>query len=204
MRRLGYLLPLLLLAASPPALAQAKRVHLVLVPGAGGASPNDFLIRNIPALEARGFTTSVATSTWAATEAVRSAAAEGRKVVIVGMSAGAPTVAEAIAGGAPAAGAVFVSGILMPNPRRPSAQETLGDPRRLPPSLIVHNAYDECPLTSPEAARAFASWTRGKARLRMLSVAGPPAPPCGPMGAHAFVGNEGVAIAAIADFARSR
>lgn len=189
---------------SATAVAQPRATHLVLVPGAGGASPNDFLIRNQAAFESRGFSTSVATSAWSAAEAARAAAAEGKRVVIVGMSAGAPTAAEAAVSGSPVAGVVFVSGILMPNQRRASAQEALPDPRRLPPALVVHNAQDECPLTSPEAARDFVAWTRGKARLRMLNIPGPPAPPCGPMGAHAFTGNEGPAVAAIAAFAKGR
>jgi predicted esterase len=204
LRRISTAAFLLALLSAPAALAQPRGVHLVLIPGAGGASPNDFLIRNRAALEGRGFSTSVATTAALAADAARSAAADGRKTVIVGMSAGAPAAAEAATAGAPVAGVVFVSGILMPNPRRPSAQEALPDPRRLPPALVVHNAQDECPLTSPEAARAFVAWTGGRARLRMLNVPGPPAPPCGPMGAHAFVGGEGVAVAAPAEFARSR
>ncbi len=203
MRRLGYLLPLLLLAASPPALAQAKRVHLVLVPGAAAPRPT---------------TSSSATPRrWrrvASPPASRPPPGPRRKPPAAPLRSeegrhrrherrGAyrrprPSPAARLRP-APSSSRASSCPIRAALRRRRHSAIRAGCRRASSSITLTTNAAD----LSGGGARVRLL-TRGKARLRMLSVAGPPAPPCGPMGAHAFVGNEGVAIAAIADFARSR
>jgi dienelactone hydrolase len=188
----------------PDVVAQNSRqvqTTLVLVPGAGGASPNDFLIRNKGNFEANGFSIVVALTAEDARSAAASAASQGSRVVLVGMSAGTPTVAEALASGAPVTRAVLVSGPLMPpGIRGRSVVGSLGTPAALPPTLVVHHRQDACPLTPPEGVAPFVSWSRGRARAAWVS--GNAGGPCGPISAHGYIGQDGAAIAAISRFAR--
>lgn len=191
------------------AFAQAPKgggTTLILVPGAGGASPADFLIRNRGSFAAYGLETVVALSAGEAASAAASARGQGRKAVLVGMSAGTPTVAEALAAGAPAAGAVFVSGPLMPpGIRGRSVAGALGSPARLPATLVVHHRRDACPLTPPQGVAQFVRWSGGKVRASWVDGGGGgDGRNCGPRSAHGYIGQDGPAVAAIASFARSR
>lgn len=207
--RLASWAPILacLLLASYGAQAQRRgAVTLVLVPGAGGPVPSDFLIRNIPSFQAAGFATVVATSAGEAQSAVANAAAQGQRAVLVGMSAGTPTIAEAIAAGAPARGAIFVSGALMPpGIRGSSVVGALGSPRLLPPTLVVHHRRDGCNMTPPEGVAEFTRWSAGKARIAWVDGGPPPeGPPCRVMSPHGFLGQDIRPVSAITAFARSR
>jgi len=182
----------------------AAGTTLILIPGAGGASPNDFLIRNIAAFAAHGLQTKVATSAEEAVAAATAIRGSGGKALLVGMSAGTPTVAEAIAQGAPVAGAVFVSGTLMPGSAQRSVVAALGGPGKLPATLVVHHRKDQCPLTPPSSVSAFLGWSGGKARASWIDGGQAGGRPCGPMSAHGFIGQDQAAVAAIAGFARSR
>lgn len=188
-------------AATNPVPAIAAPV-LVLIPGIAGASPNDFLIRNRRAMEARGFETSVATTAGEASRQVRSLSKQGKQVVVVGMSAGTRKAAQVIASGAPAIAVIFVSGSMMPGPGREGVSEILGSPGLLPPTLLVHNSYDQCPGTPPDGARSFVSWSGGRASLKMISGSGPQRQPCGPRSPHGYVGHDSEAVSAILSFAR--
>ena len=204
---LGACLVVSILLAAPAADAQRRSpVTLVLVPGAGGPVPNDFLIRNIPAFQASGLETVVATSAGEAAAAASGAVAQGRKAVLVGMSAGTPTVAEAIAAGAPASGAIFVSGALMPpGIRGSSVVGALGSPARLPPTLVVHHRRDGCMMTPPEGVPEFSRWAGGRARVAWVDGGPPPeSPPCTVMTPHGFLDQDRRPVAAIASFARAR
>jgi hypothetical protein len=186
--------------APPPAFAQGAT--MILVPGAGGASPRDFLIRNQSGLAAAGATLVVALSSGEIVAAARRAKASGGRVSIVGMSAGAPKVGQALAQGAPADRVVIVSGILMPNGMRPSMAQAMRSPARLPPTLIVHNRMDDCPLTSPQSVPAFVNWAGGRAQVAWIESGGGPGQPCGPLSAHGHFGADGQAVSAITSFAR--
>ncbi len=186
--------------AAPNALAQAST--MILVPGAGGASPRDFLIRNQSGLAASGANLVVALSAGEIVAAARRARAAGGRVSIVGMSAGAPKVGQALAQGAPADRVVIVSGILMPNGMRPSMAQAMRTPSRLPPTLIVHNRMDECPLTSPDSVPAFVRWSGGRAQVAWIEQGGGRGQPCGPLSAHGHFGVDGQAVSAITAFAR--
>lgn len=197
----------LYLSTPLPTAAQSPNpagVTVVLVPGAGGATPRDFLIRNQDAFAQYGLDTAVAVSAAEAASVATALHAQGRRVVLVGMSAGTPTVAEALALGAPAHKVVFVSGMLMPGYAQRSVVEALGGTARLPPTLVVHNRNDECRQTPPEAVPAFVRWSGGRARVRWIASAPGPGAPCRPMSAHGFFGNDSQAVAAIAGFARGR
>src|SRR6478736_5130134 len=101
----------MLLVSLAPAVAQTT---VILVPGAGGATPNDFLIRNTSSFATAGLQTTLAMSPGAISAAARSVRAAGGKPVVVAMSKGTQTAAQVIAQAAPLAGAVFVSGFMAP------------------------------------------------------------------------------------------
>ena len=79
----------------------------VLMPGSGGAVPNDFLARNEGRFRSAGIRTIMTTSPSSAAGAIAAETSQGRKIVIVGMSKGAIDVASALASGARPSGAVF-------------------------------------------------------------------------------------------------
>jgi hypothetical protein len=178
-----------------PAMAASVAI---LMPGSAGAVPQDFLVRNENQFQRAGIRVVVTTSPSEAVAAAEAEAARGRKAVIVGMSKGSVDVAEALAAGAPVAGAVFVSGI------HPRIMAALGTPARLPPTLLVHHRRDGCARTSPESARDLVRWAGSKARIRWINTSGPPAPNvCGPFDAHGFYRQDGPAVSAIIGFVRS-
>ena len=200
MNRMVMLLGCMLAAGvGSQATAQAQKTVAILLPGAGGAVPQDFLVRNKARFDGAGFDTVVTTSTSGAVAAANAAQQSGRKAVIVGMSRGAPQAASALASGAKVAGVVFVSGVYG------EVISNLGSPQVLPPTLVVHHRADQCPLTTPELAERFVRWARGKASIRWINTVGAPdGRPCAPFGAHGFFQQDGPAVAAIVSFIRSR
>ena len=100
LRRLPAVLCALTLACVGAAGSAAAANVAVLMPGSSGIVPGDFLVRNQARFEQAGIRTIMTTSPATAAETVAGEAAQGRKVVIVGMSKGSVDAAEAIAGGA--------------------------------------------------------------------------------------------------------
>ncbi len=197
-RILGALLGLLTISVVMVAPAQAQTLA-ILMPGAGGAVPGDFLMRNQARIEGAGIQTLVTTSSSQAASVSQAETAKGRKVVIVGMSLGATHVASALAAGAKVRGAVLVSGVYE------QAKANLGSPALLPTTLMIHHAADGCPMTSPDIARNFQQWAGGKATIRWINTRGGEDPrPCGPRGAHEFFMQDGPAVSAIVSFIKSR
>ena len=179
--------------------AQAQETVAILMPGAAGVAPGDFLMRNRARIEGAGIRTIVTTSFSEAASLSQAETAKGSKVVLVGMSRGALHVASALASGARVRGAVFVSG------NYDAVKSLLGSPAALPQSLVVHHRRDACKFTRPGAAPGFAAWSAGKASLRWIDTQGTPVPnECGPRGAHGFFQQDGPAISAIVGFIRSR
>jgi hypothetical protein len=186
-------------ALSPEAQAQKDSAFAVLLPGAGGAVPQDFLMRNRAAFTTAGIETSVATSAAQAVSQARAEQKKGRRVVLVGMSRGGLYLANALASGAPAVGAVFVSA----NYRNITA--VLGAPLALPSTLVVHHRNDACKFTLPSAVDPFIRWSGGKASVRWIDTRGQSASSvCGPLGAHGFYRQDGPAVSAIISFVRSK
>src|SRR6478672_3646814 len=126
MRRIFIVLTALVLAwPIHSGMAIAANVA-VLMPGSSGIVPGDFLVRNEARIKGAGIRTIVTTSSSTAAETVAAEAAQGHKVVIVGMSRGTVDAAVALAAGARPAGVVFVSGIYS------LVMATLGTPDKLP------------------------------------------------------------------------
>lgn len=117
------------------------------------------------------------------------------RVIVVAMSRGALKVAGTLP--AQPDGIVFASSMLN------DARGMIGDPSRLPPTLIIHHREDTCRLTLPESAVEFQQWTGGKARLVWIDGGSSTGNPCQARAHHGFVGREGQVVAAITSFAGS-
>lgn len=201
----------LIVAASasciPPAAAQPgrPRAALVLIPGAGGIHPLDFLVQSRPFFESAGLANEITTSASEASSLISDFQSRGYRVTLVGMSLGAVTAAQALAGGAKPDAVVFAAGGLLP-PGTPngSVAEALGDPSKLPRTLVLHHRQDECPMTPPGHVREFAAWSRGRARVTWITGGGGFGPPCRPDTPHTFTGRTDAAAAAIIAFATGR
>lgn len=189
--------------AQSTAMRQAGTI--ILIPGAGGIHPKDFLVITKELYEGAGFTVEITTSAWQAQSLVASHKAQGRSVTLVGMSLGGVTAAQAIVAGANPDKVVFAAAGLMP-PGTPngSVMQTIGDPQRLPRTLVLHHRGDECRMTPPDAVQPFVRWARGRANVRWIAGGGGPGFPCRPDSPHTFTGREREAAAAIISFARGR
>jgi len=97
-RRFAFACVIATMAFSNSVFAQGKTV--ILMPGAGGATPIDFLVRNQNRIGGAGVSVIVTTSSGEAASLSQAEAAKGRKVILVGMSRGTIDVANAIASGA--------------------------------------------------------------------------------------------------------
>ena len=209
MKRIGFAIATLVVLQGAPAQGQraVQPDALVLIPGAGGASPRDFLVLSQGLFEASGFVTEMTTSAAHAIALVAGYKARGQRVTLVGMSLGAATAARALAAGAQPDRVVFAAGGLLP-PGTPNGavRDLLGDPARLPRTLVLHHRDDACHLTPPGAVTEFIRWSRGRARAGWITggVAGGFAPPCRPGTPHTFAGREQAAAGAIMQFARGR
>lgn len=179
--------------------AKAQGAVAILLPGAGGPVPSDFLIRNQGSFSAAGIETAVATSPGEAVSLTAAQRQRGRSVVLVGMSRGASMAAAALASGAPASGVVFVSANL------DAVTSRLGAPSTLPPTLVVHHRADACGSTPPEGVGRFTRWAGGRASVQWINTTGTPARnPCGPFGAHGFFTQDAPAVSAVLSFVRSK
>lgn len=117
------------------------------------------------------------------------------RVIVVAMSRGALKVADTLS--ARPDGIVFASSIL------DGARGMIGDPGRLPPTLIIHHRQDSCRLTLPDSAVTFQQWAGGKARLIWIDGGSSTGDPCQARAYHGFIGREGQVVAAITSFAGS-
>jgi len=117
------------------------------------------------------------------------------RVIVVAMSRGALKVADTLS--ARPDGIVFASSML------DNAKSMIGDPSRLPPTLIIHHRQDTCRVTLPEAAEAFQQWAGGKARLVWIDGGSSTGDPCQARAYHGFIGREGQVVSAITSFAGS-
>jgi predicted esterase len=176
-----------------------KGTLAILMPGAGGATESDFLVRNKGRIGGAGVSVVVTTSSGQAASLSQSASDQGRKVFLVGMSRGSIDVANALAAGAKANGVVLVSGAY------DKVRASVGSPSRLPTTLVIHHRNDECHATPASAVAPFVAWSGGRASTQWIDNQGAAAPnPCGPRGAHGFFMQDGAAVSAINGFISSR
>ena len=170
----------------------------ILVPGAGGNVPEDFLIRNRKKFEEAGIQTIIATSPEAVVR-VSSKIESSVDVFIVGMSRGAIQAAMALNQNPPVKGVVFVSA----NYR--GIMKKIRVASHLPPTLAIHHELDKCSKTPVIYAPLFVKWAGGKATLKIICSKGVYSfKSCGPDGAHGFFGKDDEPIMAIIEFIQGR
>lgn len=204
--RLGFLISMLFCYGAFAQTAKAPSpAALVLIPGAGGAWPRDFLVLSTTYFEAAGLNTVMTTSAAEASRFVADLQSRGFRVTLVGMSLGAVTAAQAVASGSrPDRLVLAAGGLLPPGTPNGSVVGTLGNPSQLPQTLVLHHRDDACPMTSPSAVEDFVRWSRGRAKVVWVSGGGGFGPPCRPNTPHTFTGRENVAASAIVQFAKQR
>lgn len=175
------------------------RASAVLVPGKGGIDPNDPLLRNRAALNARGIATLTVPHGTRLGQAIDYMRQVKQPVALVGVSAGVFFAATGVGRGAKPDTLVLISGSLMAPGKLP-AQEALKTPTVLPPTLVMANRKDACDLTPVSATEPFVAWTGGRATLQWIGGAGSGRDPCGPNSAHGFAGADAEVVDGIAQF----
>lgn len=117
------------------------------------------------------------------------------RVVIVAMSRGSLKVPGLLS--TRPDGIVFASSML------DDVRSAIGDPSRLPPTLIVHHRQDSCRVTLAESVPAFQSWAGSRARTVWIDGGSSSGNPCQARAYHGFIGREGAVVSAITGFAGS-
>ena len=77
----------------------------------------------------------------------------------------------------------------------------VGDPSRMPPTLIVHHRRDTCRVTLAEDVEPFAAWAGKRARIVWIDGGTSTGPVCQARAYHGFIGREGQVVNSIASFA---
>lgn len=167
---------------------------------AGGGNQ---LVRTREAYAARGFAVLVPDVGYDLSALVATMAAIKRPVTVAGTSRGTQRAARGLAAGARPDRLVLTSGFLAPEsgPDQ-SVAAILGDPSRLPPTLVVHHRADGCRVTRPEGVEPFAKWGGGRVTVRWLDGGADEGDPCEARGHHGFNGLDGAVVSAVSAFAR--
>jgi len=175
------------------------RASAILVPGKGGIDPNDPLLRNRAALNARGIATLTVPHGTRIGMAIDYMRKVKEPVALIGVSAGVFFAATAVGRGFKPDTLVLISGSLMAPGKQP-AQEALKNPSVLPPTLVMATRKDACSLTPVSAVEPFVAWTGGRATLQWIGGGGDGRDPCGPSSAHGFYGADAEVVDGIARF----
>lgn len=162
---------------------------------------NNVLIRNRDAFAAKGYAVLLFEKGTDLAQAVETMARIARPVVVVATSAGTPRAAKGLVQGAQPDKLVLTSGILSAKsgPLQ-SVAAILGDPRRLPQTLVVHHRQDGCRLTRPAGVAPFKAWAGPKVKVAWLSGGTETGNPCRFAAHHGFAGQDGELVALIAGF----
>lgn len=172
------------------------RASAVLVPGKGNIVPNDPLLRNRAALNARGIATLTVPHGTRLGQAIEYMRKVKAPVALIGVS----YAARGVGRGAKPDTLVLISGSLMPPGKLPPAQELLKTPAVLPPTLVMANRNDACEFTPATAVEPFVAWSQGRATVQWIGGSGGGRDPCGPNSAHGFMGADTEVVDGIARF----
>lgn len=214
---------LCLLAASPVARAEEivslaggygvlnspKKVSaaVVLIPGGDGdlaLDPSGIhrqqrspIVSTRADYRARGIASLLIDAGVSATAAIEYMRRLGVPVTVVGESNGSLRAAGALD--------AHPDGLVLWSGRLQNIQEAIGSPSRLPPTLVIHDPQDRCPLTPPEAVAPFKAWGGGRVRVTWVGGGSPNVwRPCAdPDAPHRMPGHEHQVASAIASFALS-
>lgn len=161
------------------------------------------LVRTRDAYAAKGFAVLVPDVGFDLSALVTTMAAIKRPVTVVGTSRGTQRAAKGLAAGAKPDRLVLTSGFLAPaSGPDDTVMSILGDPSRLPPTLVVHHRSDGCRVTRPEGVEPFKQWAGSRVTVRWLDGGTSEGNPCEAFAHHGFNGLDGAVVSAVAGFAR--
>ena len=167
---------------------------------AGGGNQ---LVRTREAYAAKGFAVLVPDVGYDLAALVSSMAAIKRPVTVAGTSRGTQRAARGLAAGARPDKLVLTSGLLAPESGADqSVIGILGDPARLPPTLVIHHRADGCRVTRPEGVEPFPKWGGKRVTVRWLDGGNDDGDACEARGHHGFNGLDGAVVSAVSAFAR--
>ena len=167
---------------------------------AGGGNQ---LVRTREDYAAKGFAVLVPDAGYDLSALVTMMAGIKRPVTVAGTSRGTQRAARGLAAGAKPDKLVLTSGLLSPESGADqSVISILGDPSRLPPTLVLHHKSDGCRVTRPEGVEPFAKWGGSRVTVRWLSGGADDGDACEARGHHGFNGLDGAVVSAVSGFAR--
>lgn len=183
--------------------AGKPRVGFVLLTGGDGyigidaegdvARTGNWIVRTRAAYTGRGMASLLLDGGADVNKAIEYMRGIAPKVVVVAMSRGSLKVPGALS--SKPDGVVFASSMLS------DVKSALGDPSRLPPTLIVHHRQDTCRVTLASEVEPFQAWAGSRARTVWIDGGSNNGNPCQARAYHGFVGREGAVIGAITSFA---
>ena len=173
------------------------RASLVLVPGQGGLSENDPLLRVRGEIAAKGFAVLSIGKTTNVRAAMRQMAQIAKPVYLAAVSQGVSRLGIMMSGGKfKTKGLVLIAGNL--NFVRRKVQEQ----RKLPRTLVIHHRSDDCSKTPPSAVSGFKDWGGDKVTVEWLDGGSSRGGACGPNSHHGLSGLDAELVDAIANFLR--
>lgn len=173
------------------------RASLVLVPGKGGLSENDPLLRVREKIAENGFAVLSIGKTTNIRAAMRQMAQIAKPVYLAAVSQGVSRVGVMMSGGKfKTKGLVLIAGNL--NFVRGKVQEK----RKLSRTLVIHHRRDDCNKTPPSAVTGFKDWGGDKVSVEWLDGGHSSGGACGPDSHHGLSGLDDELVNAIANFLR--
>lgn len=168
---------------------------IVLMPGGGGLSENDPLQRLRKKLAAEGFAVLSVDKKTNIRAAMRRMSEEAKPVYLAAVSQGVMKV-----GGMLSTGQFKIKKLVLIAGDLKFVQKKVGDPDKLPLTLVLHHRYDRCKKTPPSSVKAFKKWAGNKVKVIWLKGGKNNGNPCGPDSFHGLAGLDGQTVSAITDF----
>jgi hypothetical protein len=180
-----------------PEFAMPCQAGLILVPGIEGLTNKAPLQRSKSDYVARGLAVLCVDKGADLGAAVKYMSKLAAPVAVAAVSAGVLRAAAAIRRGRlRAQRLVLVSGNLQ------VAQRNIGDPKRLPPTLVIHHRKDACSETRPDAVEPFVKWSGGSASVKWLEGGSNAGDPCLARSHHGLAGLDDQVVTAITEYMR--
>ena len=171
------------------------KASLVLVSGDAGLSDLDPLQRARMKYVEKGFAVLSIGQDTVVRAAMKYVSETAKPVSIAAVSSGVRRLAGAIAEpGFRAKKVVFVSGNL------DSVREIVGNPDKLPPTLVIHHRKDGCSKTSPKQVDMFQKWGGNKVTVHWIDGGSDNGDSCGPQSHHGMAGLEDEVVNTISNF----
>lgn len=122
------------------------------------------------------------------------------RVAILATSRGSIRAAQAIANGVNPDALILTAAVLGPNRKWPSVPQIIGNPSRLPPTLIIHHRHDTCFVTLPSEVEPFLAWAGGRAKVIWITGGIDEGDACQGRGHHGFAGRDSEVVRSVVRF----